>query len=86
VALGGETAAEVYGRNVFVEMKTDWTTHPNHIGHPDPSTDEGFMGCWRCHDDELTTADGEHTIPQDCDNCHTFLVEDSDTPPSFATK
>ncbi len=77
-------AEEVYGKISFPEMNTNWETHPNHIGHPDPSTDEGFLGCWRCHDDELTTADGEHTIPQDCDNCHTFLVEESDTPPEFA--
>ncbi len=71
---------------VFPEMNTNWETHPNHIGHPDPSTDEGFPGCWRCHDDELATADGAHTIPQDCDNCHTFLVEDSPTPPEFASR
>ena len=71
---------------VFPEMNTNWETHPNHIGHPDPNTDQGFPGCWRCHDDELTTADGKHTIPQDCDNCHTFLVEDSATPPEFASK
>lgn len=86
VEKGADAAAEIYGRIVFPEMNTDWETHPNHIGHPDPSTDEGFAGCWRCHDDQLTTADGKHTIPQDCDNCHTFLVEDSATPPEFASK
>ena len=86
VQKGAEAAAEVYGRITFPEMNTNWETHPNHIGHPDPSTDQGFPGCWRCHDDELTTADGKHTIPQDCDNCHTFLVEDSPTPPEFASK
>lgn len=86
VQKGAEAAAEVYGRNTFPEMNTNWETHPNHIGHPDPSTDQGFPGCWRCHDDELATADGAHTIPQDCDNCHTFLVEDSATPPEFASR
>jgi hypothetical protein len=86
VQKGAEAAAEVYGRIQFPEMNTNWETHPNHIGHPDPNTDQGFPGCWRCHDDELTTADGKHTIPQDCDNCHTFLVEDSETPPEFASK
>ena len=69
-------AAEIYGRTVFPEMNTDWETHPNHIGHLDMETDEGSLGCWRCHDDELTTADGKHSIPQDCDNCHSFLFED----------
>ena len=86
VARGAEAAAEIYGKISFPEMKTNWETHPSHIGHPDPNTDEGFAGCWRCHDDQLTTADGKHTIPQDCDNCHTFLVEDSATPPEFASK
>ncbi|HWR98472.1 MAG TPA: NapC/NirT family cytochrome c [Candidatus Methanoperedens sp.] len=82
---GADAAAEIYGKISFPEMKTNWETHPSHIGHPDPSTDEGFAGCWRCHDDKLSTADGKHTIPQDCDNCHTFLVEDSPTPPEFAS-
>jgi nitrate/TMAO reductase-like tetraheme cytochrome c subunit len=86
VEKGAQTASEVYGRIVFPEMNTNWETHPSHIGHPNPNTDEGFAGCWRCHDDKLTTADGKHTIPQDCDNCHTFLVEDSPTPPKFASK
>ena len=63
VKAGADTAAEVYGRIQFPEMKTNWETHPNHIGHPDPSTDQGFPGCWRCHDDELTTADGEAHDP-----------------------
>jgi hypothetical protein len=83
VAKGADSAAEVFGKISFPEMNTNWETHPSHIGHPDPNTDDGFPGCWRCHDDKLTTADGKHTIPQDCDNCHTFLVEDSPKPPSF---
>ena len=59
-------------------MKTNWETHPNHIGH------EESPGCWRCHDDELATADGKHVIPADCDNCHAFLVEDSPELPDLA--
>ncbi len=70
-----EDAARIYGRTVFPEMKTDWKTHPNNIGH------EEFPGCWRCHDDEMQTADGKHVIPQDCDTCHEFVVEDSETRP-----
>jgi nitrate/TMAO reductase-like tetraheme cytochrome c subunit len=74
---GAEEAAAIYARTVFPEMNHDWNTHPNHIGH------ENFPGCWRCHDDELQTADGEHYIPQDCDNCHTFLFEDLAELPDF---
>lgn len=72
-----EEAGEVYGRSFFPEMHTTWETHPQNIGHDD------FPGCWRCHDDEMTTADGRHTIPQDCETCHVFLVEDSPTQPDF---
>jgi hypothetical protein len=59
-------------------MDTDWETHSNDIGHED------FPGCWRCHDDEMATADGAHVIPLDCDNCHLFLVEESPVPPDLA--
>jgi hypothetical protein len=31
----------------------------------------------------LATADGEHVIPEDCDTCHTFLVEDSPSLPDL---
>ncbi len=75
---GAQLAAEFYGRSVFPEMDTNWETHPNHIGHDD------FPGCWRCHDDEMATADGKFTIPMDCENCHVFLLQDSPVLPDFA--
>ncbi|MBD3856470.1 MAG: NapC/NirT family cytochrome c [Acidobacteria bacterium] len=78
VARGADLAAQAYGKSVFPAMDTNWETHPNHIGHDD------FPGCMRCHDDEMTTADGEHTIPMDCETCHIFLLEDSSEYPEFA--
>jgi hypothetical protein len=75
---GATTASQIYGRTVFPAMDTNWETHPNHIGH------ELSPGCWRCHDDEMATADGEHVIPIDCENCHVFLVEDSPERPDLA--
>ncbi len=78
VSKGAELAAQEYGKTVFPAMGTNWETHPNHIGHDD------FPGCWRCHDDEMSTADGEHTIPMDCETCHIFLVEESSEYPEFA--
>lgn len=75
VETGAEVAAGVYARSVFPEMDTNWETHPNHIGH------EQSPGCWRCHDGDMATADGEHVISLDCENCHVFLVEGSPTPP-----
>jgi hypothetical protein len=77
VELAAESAAGIYGRSVFPEMDVNWETHPNNIGH------EEFPGCSRCHDDELATADEEYVIPEDCDTCHTFLVEDSPTLPDL---
>jgi len=78
VSKGAELAAQEYGKTVFPAMGTNWETHPNHIGHDD------FPGCWRCHDDEMSTADGEYTIPMDCETCHIFLLEDSEEYPEFA--
>jgi hypothetical protein len=78
VAKGAELAAQEYGKTVFPAMGTNWETHPNHIGHDDSP------GCWRCHDDEMSTADGAHTIPMDCETCHIFLLEDSPDYPKFA--
>jgi nitrate/TMAO reductase-like tetraheme cytochrome c subunit len=78
VQQAADAAALIYGRTNFPGMNTGWETHPNHIGHDD------FPGCWRCHDDELATEDGEHVIPMECDNCHVFLVEDAETPPDIA--
>jgi hypothetical protein len=78
VSSGADLAAQAYGKVVFPSMDTNWETHPNHIGHDD------FPGCMRCHDDEMTTLDGEHTIPMDCETCHIFLVEDSPDYPDFA--
>jgi hypothetical protein len=77
VRRAADAASRVYGRSFFPAMKTDWKTHPDNLGHRD------FPGCWRCHDDEMSTADGKHTIPQDCDTCHIFLEEDSPKPPVF---
>lgn len=71
-------AAQIYSRSVFPEMKTDWQTHANHIGH------EESPGCFRCHGGDHSTADGARTIPVDCDSCHVFLVEGSTQRPDLA--
>ncbi|MCB9516544.1 MAG: NapC/NirT family cytochrome c [Candidatus Latescibacteria bacterium] len=62
-----QTAVDIYSRNIFPKMKVAWGTYPNHIGH------EASPGCFRCHDDSHSTADGK-TISQDCDTCHTLLA------------
>jgi nitrate/TMAO reductase-like tetraheme cytochrome c subunit len=65
--------ANIYSRNVFPAMKVAWGSYPNHLGHTD------FPGCFRCHDDEHTTPDGE-TISQDCSTCHTLLAMEEENP------
>jgi NapC/NirT cytochrome c family, N-terminal region len=52
----------------FPEMKTDWQTHPNNIGHL------YFSGCFRCHDGEHVSKDGK-VITNNCNVCHTVLYD-----------
>lgn len=55
-----------YLGNVWPNMNIKWGTYGSHLGHQ--RADEGW-GCWRCHDDEHTNANGD-AIPQDCNLCH----------------
>ncbi len=50
----------------FPEMKTDWRTHPNNIGH------FYYPGCFRCHDDLHVSKDGRR-VSKDCTICHDVL-------------
>ncbi|RME28901.1 MAG: hypothetical protein D6806_02115, partial [Deltaproteobacteria bacterium] len=68
-----ETLAQIWKRNVYPRMKITWGTYPNHLGHLGEEKDT--HGCFRCHNDQHATADGE-TISQDCDLCHEMLVEE----------
>jgi hypothetical protein len=67
--------AAIYRRNVYPELFMSWGTHANHIGHRGGEKDR--RGCFRCHDDQHTTENGE-SISQDCDLCHQIIVEDSE--------
>jgi hypothetical protein len=58
----------IYRSTTFPEMKLDWKTHPNNIGH------YYFSGCFRCHDGEHVSSDGR-TIRKDCDTCHSVLSQ-----------
>jgi hypothetical protein len=59
---------KIYQRATFPEMKVNWQTHPNNIGHL------YFSGCFRCHDGDHVSADGK-VIPKDCDTCHTVISQ-----------
>ena len=56
----------IYKLTFFPEMKLDWRTHPNNIGHFD------FPGCFRCHDGNHVSPEGK-VIPKSCNTCHTVL-------------
>ncbi len=75
-AIGGIQAA--YAENVFPEMKIEWNTYRNFLGHRDDS------GCFRCHDDGHETKAGE-TISMDCNTCHVILAENEEAPEVLKT-
>jgi hypothetical protein len=54
-------------------MKVTWGVYPNNIGHTD------FPGCFRCHDDAHTSADGRK-VSQDCNSCHQLLAMEESAP------
>ncbi len=63
-----EETKRIYGLTFFPEMKLDWRTHPNNIGHL------YFNGCFRCHDGNHVSPEGK-VIPKDCNSCHTVLSQ-----------
>ena len=69
----------IFKRTTFPEMKLNWQTHPNNLGH------FYFSGCFRCHDGQHVSADGR-IISKDCNQCHTMLSQtEGATPAGIAT-
>lgn len=63
-----EEVQRIYQRTTFPEMKLNWQTHPNNIGHLYSG------GCFRCHDGQHVSPEGK-VIPKDCNTCHTVLTQ-----------
>jgi nitrate/TMAO reductase-like tetraheme cytochrome c subunit len=59
----------IYTSSIFPEMKVDWRTHPDNIGH------FYFTGCFRCHDGQHVAADGA-PIANGCNVCHLLVGEE----------
>jgi hypothetical protein len=59
----------IFKENIFPEMKVDWRTHPDNVGH------YYFNGCFRCHDGNHTSKDGK-VISKECNSCHTVLGQE----------
>lgn len=57
-----------FQKNIFPEMGVKWSVYPNNIGHFE------FNGCFRCHNDQHATSEGE-VISKDCNLCHTIIAQ-----------
>ncbi len=73
VEQSAKEVAAIYLRNVFPDMNVTWATHPNNLGHMDAP------GCFRCHDGNHTSSDGQ-TITNDCSVCHLLLANGEKNP------
>jgi nitrate/TMAO reductase-like tetraheme cytochrome c subunit len=58
---------DAYTTSVYPEQNSDWTTHPNNIGHKDSP------GCFRCHDGKHLN-DQQESIRLECNICHSIPV------------
>ena len=56
----------IYQTYFFPEMKTDWKSHPDNLSH------FYYQGCFRCHDGQHRSDDGQ-VIRNECNICHTVL-------------
>ncbi len=59
---------DIFRRTTFPEMKLNWQTHPNNLGH------YYYNGCFRCHDGQHVSPDGK-VVGKDCNQCHTLMSE-----------
>jgi nitrate/TMAO reductase-like tetraheme cytochrome c subunit len=69
---------QIFKRTTFPEMKLNWQTHPNNLGH------FYYPGCFRCHDGQHVSADGK-IISRECNQCHTLMSETEGTTNVAAT-
>ena len=56
---------DLYAESNFPDQLLNWKTHPNNIGHRD------WPGCFRCHDGEHISDQGE-VIRLECNLCHSI--------------
>lgn len=72
-ALAAATAEvqRLYAVTIFPERKADWRVYPDNLGHKD------WLGCFRCHNENLKTAEGKSVPANDCNACHIILTQGS---------
>ena len=64
---------KIYQTNFFPEMKVDWRTHPDNVGHT------LFPGCFRCHEGNHVSREGK-ALRKDCQLCHTIIGQEAVVP------
>lgn len=64
---------KIYQTNIFPEMKVDWRTHPDNIGHT------LYPGCFRCHEGNHVSREGK-VLRRDCQLCHTIIGQETALP------
>ncbi len=79
ISKAGTELAAIYNRNVALDLKVNWGTYPNNLGHTD------FPGCFRCHDGSHSTVDKKASITQDCNTCHVPLAVEESAPQVLKT-
>jgi hypothetical protein len=60
---------QIFRRTTFPEMKLNWQTHPDNLGHFYSN------GCFRCHDGQHVSPDGK-VVRKDCTICHTLMGQE----------
>jgi hypothetical protein len=58
---------QAYRDSVYPEQKSDWTSHPDNVGH------QNTPGCFRCHDGKHISAKNE-AIRLECNLCHSIPI------------
>jgi len=66
-----ERLKEIYPKNFFPSMKSNWSVYPTHIGHRE------FPGCFRCHSGHHVNKEGQ-PLSKSCDICHSFVIRHED--------
>ena len=79
ISSAADALGDVYSWNVFPHMRVRWDTYPDHRGHPPVRSREDAPGCFRCHNRQHKTAEGEG-ISRSCDLCHTVLAQGEEDP------
>ena len=59
----------IYSNTIFPDMKVDWKTHPDNIGH------FYFPGCFRCHDGDHVSKEGL-VVTKACQTCHEIIGQE----------